>query len=263
MTVIVGITTPDGVVLASDSRTTQSEEGAHRILSDSAQKVFEIGRFGVATSGLAFIGGNTIAGLMDQFVAQLGDQAAEEVNAFTDALGEFFTSRFTAWWGEDGETWDTEELGFPLIFLIAGYDAQGIGHIHRVLIPGPGRAEYSPNTTERGAVWEGQTDVINRLLKGVDWSQLHLPEEELSEEAIEQIVDDLGSLQYKTLFPVTVQDAVDYSSFLIRTTIDMQRFSDGTLGDPGLVPGCGGPVQILVVERSRTVWAAKPELRVT
>ena len=89
MTVLVGITTPDGVVLASDSRTTRSDEDAHRIISDSAQKVFEIGRFGVATSGLAFVAGNTIAGLMDQFLAQLGDQDANEVDTFTDALGGF------------------------------------------------------------------------------------------------------------------------------------------------------------------------------
>jgi hypothetical protein len=58
-----------------------------------------------------------------------------------------------------------------------------------------------------------------------------------------------------------VQDGIDYAAFLIRTTIDMQRFSDGTIGDPGLIPACGGPLQILVVERGRTVWVAEPELR--
>jgi hypothetical protein len=41
----------------------------------------------------------------------------------------------------------------------------------------------------------------------------------------------------------------------------MQRFSDGTVGAPGLVPGCGGPLQILVIERERTVWVAENELR--
>jgi hypothetical protein len=263
VTIIVGITTPDGVVLASDSRTTQSHEGGHRILSDSAQKVFEIReRFGVATTGLAFIGGNTIAGLMDQFLAQLGDQDAEEVDAFTHALGEFFDQRFTAQAEAEGVRWDTDEAGFPLSFLVAGYDAEGIGHIREVLIPGPEPGAGSADTVEHGTIWRGQTDVITRMLKGVDRARLVLPIDELSEEALHAIDDGFNALEYIHLFPITVQDATDYASFLIRTTIDMQRFSDGTAGAPGEVPGCGGPIQILVVEPSRTVWATNRELRV-
>ncbi len=148
------------------------------------------------------------------------------------------------------------------MFLVAGYDADGIGHIHEVLIPGPERGDYSPNTTERGTIWRGQTDVITRMLKGVDRARLFPTIEELSDEVRKLIDDGFSALEYVHLVPITVQDGIDYASFLIRTTIDMQRFSDGTLGTPGEVPGCGGPLQILVVERSETRWAAKPELRV-
>jgi hypothetical protein len=260
MTIIVGITTPDGVVLASDSRTTRSAADGHRIISDSAQKVFQIGPFGVATTGLAFIGGNTIAGLMDQFLAQLGDEGATDVEAFADALGSFFHSRFTSEAETEGVTWDTEVSGFALTFLVAGYAGNGIGHIHEVNIPGPSRGDYSPNTADTGTMWRGQTDVITRMLKGVDASGLQLPLDDLSEALVHRIFEGLAALEYIHLFPITVRDAVDYASFLIRTTIDMQRFSDGTLTTPGLVPGCGGPVQILVVERSRARWAAKLEL---
>jgi hypothetical protein len=291
MTIIVGITTPDGVILASDSRTTRGDESGHRIISDSAQKVFEIGRFGVATTGLAFIAGNTIAGLMDQFLAQFGEDDAKDVDTFANVLGEFFDARFGAWIAEAGtreaegddqgdepegrgegegnkaeeeeDGWDTGTLGFALTFLVAGYDAEGIGHIHEVKLPGPERGSHSPNTANHGTIWRGQTDVITRMLKGVDMAGLRLPDDGLSEEVLKEIVDGFDLLEYVHLFPVTVQDAVDYSSFLIRTTIDMQRFSDGTLAQPGLIPGCGGPLQILVVERSGTRWATKPELRVT
>jgi hypothetical protein len=51
---------------------------------------------------------------------------------------------------------------------------------------------------------------------------------------------------------------VDYATFLVRTTIDMQRFSDGTFARPGLVPGCGGPLQLLVVDRNGATWAQAP-----
>jgi 20S proteasome alpha/beta subunit len=73
MTILVGITTPDGVVLGSDSRTTMLGADGRRILSDSAQKLFEVGPFAVATAGWAFIGEDAIPGLMDQFLAQLDD----------------------------------------------------------------------------------------------------------------------------------------------------------------------------------------------
>jgi hypothetical protein len=95
-------------------------------------------------------------------------------------------------------------------------------------------------------------------LHGVDWDNAAIPKGEISEEVVER----LQGLAYNDLAPVTVQDGIDYASFLIRTTIDMERFSDGTIAAPGQVPICGGPLQVLVVERSGTVWATKPELRV-
>jgi hypothetical protein len=280
MTIIIGITTPDGVILASESRTTQTS-GSRRVVSDSAQKVFAVGDFGVATAGDAFISGNTIAGLMDQFRAQLGDDDAEDVDRFADALGRFFDRRFLAAWNEEMDAvrafrdeggdvgdeeipteWDPAVMGYALTFLVAGYDGAGIGHIHEVNVPGPDRGAYSPTTEARGSMWRGQTDVISRMLKGVDSrARFGLPDG-LSDETVEAIRAHFDQLEYIPILPITVQDAIDYASFLIRTTIDMQRFSDGTLGDPGLVPGCGGPLQILVVEPSRTRWATKPALHV-
>jgi hypothetical protein len=260
MTIIVGTTTPDAVILASDSRTTQTSEAGYRIVSDRAQEVFEVGGYGVATAGIAFIGDDTIAGLMAQFLARLKDDDRKTVDTFADALGTFFDERFTAWWFESkGETFDVTTRGFPLMFFVAGYDEKGIGHIREVLIPGPERGDESPDTTMPETIRGGQTDVIDRLLHGVDWEKAEIPKDALSDEVNER----LQLVAYNELAPITVQDGVDYASFLIRTTIDMQRFSDGTIGDPGLLPGCGGPLQILVVERSGMRWAAELELRVT
>ncbi len=147
--------------------------------------------------------------------------------------------------------WDVEEHGHPLEFLVSGYDDDGIGDLREVLIPGPRFVEIEADTTNLGSVWRGQTDVISRLLKGVDWPQLLISLDELPDE-LEEVLD---GLQYKTLYPITVQDGLDYSSFLIQTTIDMQRFSDGTVERPGLVPGCGGPIQRLVITPDGTSWA--------
>jgi hypothetical protein len=255
MTIIVGTTTPDGVILASDSRMTRKTDESYRIISDSSQKVFEVGGYGVATAGIAFISDDTIAGLMDQFLALLDDEGRKTVDTLADALGKFFHRRFMAW----VEEWDDEEDGFPLLFFVAGYDDDGIGHIREVLIPGAERGEQSSDTTFPETIRGGQTDVIDRLLHGVDWDKAAIAKGTIPDE----IVESLQSVAYRELAPITVQDAIDYASFLIRTTVDMQRFSDGTLGAPGLVPGCGGPLQILVVERSGARWAAKPELHVS
>jgi hypothetical protein len=249
VTIIVGIATPDGIVLASESRTTRSTSEGHRILSDSAQKVFSIGdRFGVATAGLAFIGSDTIAGVMDRFLAHVDEDDTRDIEKFSAALKSFFDERFLEWLAEIDETWDPDEHGSAIQFLVCGYDDYGIGHIREVTIPGDLGDSDLPNTVMGGVIWRGQTDVIRRLVKGVDWAGINV---ELPDDALEA----LRGLEYESLFPITVQDALDYAAFLVRTTIDMQRFSDGTVASPGLVPGCGGPLQLLVVDRDGADWA--------
>lgn len=253
MTVIVGIASPDGIVLGSDSRTTRIDGDRSRILSDSTQKVFAVaGGFGVATSGFAFIGRDTIAGVMDRFLAQVGDDFADGIDAFADALRGFFGDRFNEWLAAMGEEWDANIHGSAITFLVAGYDNSGVGHIRDVLIPGPHEGEYAANTISGATVWRGQTDVIRRLIKGVDLLEIAGPP--LGKRMRERLDD----LEYIALEPTTVQDALDYASFLIRTTIDMQRFSDGTFANPGLIPGCGGPLQLLVVDRNGAEWAQPP-----
>jgi len=47
---------------------------------------------------------------------------------------------------------------------------------------------------------------------------------------------------------MTLQDAVDYAIFLIKTTIDMQRFSDGIVMASGAIAGCGGPIDVTIIQ---------------
>jgi hypothetical protein len=253
MTIVVGVTTPDGLVLAADSRTTLGDGERHRIASDSAQKIFPVGRMGVATVGDAFIGSETIAGKMDRFIAQLDQKAYRDLDRFLDSLGDFFDKSFNENLKANNETWDADTDGFAVDFLVAGYDDDGIGYIKELLIPGPKVGDFSPDTTDGGTMWRGQTDVIGRLLNGIDWAAVETAGEPLADEVTER----LQKLAYNAISPITVQDAVDYATFLIRTTIDMQRFSDGTVAQPGLVPACGGPINVLVIERGCVRWASR------
>jgi len=252
VTIVVGAASPDGIVLAADSRTTLSDGHRHRISTDAANKVFDLNsRFGVATYGLASIGPRTINGLMDEFIATADGESCLDVEQFAHTHGSFFHERFI---GEFGQADGSE--GWPLGFVVAGHEATGIGHVWDVGVPGPTVTQAKTNTANYGVLWRGQVDVIVRLIMGVDWRTL-----EAADVAFDQQVrESLARLEYILLNPVTLQDAVDMASFLVRTTIDMQRFSDGTALVQGLIPGCGGRTQMLAVKRSGVEWVSRRKL---
>lgn len=260
MTIIVGVATPDGIVMAADSRTTSYPDGIatnarHRILSDSAEKLFSIcDRFGVATFGQAFIGSKTIGGHMDEFIVSVQGDPPATIDDLADGLGTFFHDRYVAWRHDAGQPWDPSEPA-QLGFLIAGYDDKGIGHVKEVHVPGPSKPETGIDTTVLGLAYRGQEDVIHRLLAGVDWGALAASP--LNPDA--GLIEELNKIEYRIIYPVTLQDGIDFATFLIRTTVDMQRFSDGLVGGPGGTPGCGGPTRVLVVMR-RGAEAINPTL---
>jgi hypothetical protein len=252
MTIVVAVATPEGLVLGADSRSTYEMEGRHRIASDFTQKVFTVGNMGVATFGIAFIGADTIAGVMDQFAAQQ-DVESMNVHDFAAALGKFFSDRLNSQLAKEGKEIDVEADGWPLGFLVAGYDDQGVGHIKEINIPNGNPDEtVAVETTGGGAMWRGWTDVIGRLIKGIDLLRI----EALDLELTEGLLREIRRLEYRPMIPTTIQDGIDYAAFLVRTTIDMQRFSDGTALDPGAIPNCGGPLQLLAIERSGPKWVA-------
>ena len=81
MSLTVCVTTPEGIVMAADSRQTyRNNVGAARIGSDSATKIFPIGdKFGVTVAGPAFLvdpdepnaSPRSIAYFINRFINQL------------------------------------------------------------------------------------------------------------------------------------------------------------------------------------------------
>ena len=60
---------------------------------------------------------------------------------------------------------------------------------------------------------------------------------------------------------MTLQDGIDFSKLIINTTSAIQRFSDGVVGDPGDVPGVGGPVDIAIITKDDGFkWIRRKEL---
>ena len=167
------------------------------------------------------------------------------------ALSEFFTARFNA--AFPGFT--PPPGNWPLGFIVAGYDEAGVGHVYEVTILGPKLFERQFGTDQAGSLWRGQRDVVSRLIKGRDVDAL-----DASGVVFDSTGQDvLAKLEYILIPPLTLTDAADFASFLVRTTIQMQRFSDGTALQPGLIPGCGGEIQMLAATQSGTRWLQRTD----
>lgn len=252
MTIVIGAASPDGIVLAADSRTTYVDGDRHRIATDAAEKVFELfERFGVATYGWAFLGDQTVKGVMDEFVAAHPQLVEDDLKACATALGEFFSDRFMTAYPEYEIN---EDEGWPLGFVVAGYDKAGIGHVLEVGVPQRTVSDPGVTTSTRAMLWRGQTDVVQRLIKGVDYFALAGTGVTFDDHQAES----LAKLEYVLLLPTTLQDAAEMAAILVRTTIDMQRFSDGTAVAPGSVPGCGGRTVMLAVRPEAVEWIKPP-----
>lgn len=269
MTIVVASVSPEGIALAADSRTTQGAGSAHRrVSSESAHKVFESsGRFGIATYGIATIAGprvpeQTIRGIFREWSASIGGD--ESISAFAEQLREHFQRRLAeATPARRGGAFGLLPRTWPLGFLVAGYDEDGVGKVLDVRVrPDDSRVSDTGVSTARpSVVYRGQTSALRRLIQGVDFDEIR--------EAHIKIEDDLRrrleTLHYELLTPVTTQDAVDFAYFLVETTIKMQRFSDGTAiarrtQGKGPVPGCGGPIQGLVVDAHGVEWITRNDL---
>jgi hypothetical protein len=253
MTIVVGVAAPDGLILAGDSRTSLSDgAGHHRIGSDFAAKVFEVCGYGIATYGEALVDEKTIAGQIDEFIAQLGAGEPSDLDDLAGRLGNYFQPRLIQWYQAKGVPWDAAQ-GFKLGFLVAGYDTSGVGGLREVRVPadpGPLILTLPQSTTNPGFYPQGQIDVIGRLIAGFDRQRMAIANVPVAL----PVQNALAGLEYVMLHPLALQDAVDLAHFLIRTTIDMQRFSDGTQALPNMPAGCGGPITMLAIRRRKTEW---------
>ena len=247
MTLAIAIVGADGIAIAADSRTTlQAPESPWRVLSDFTHKVFRVENVAVATYGYAFLSGRNIAGHMAEFAQRFPSGQDLSAEAVAANLHDFFGERFEKHVAETKEA-PIPEGAIALGFLVVGYDS-GVGCLHEVAIPARTVTKLTDSTTGGGA-WRGQTDVVVRLIKGADLGLLEsyaTADGHGAEHAA--LKDPLAKLEYYIPFgQLNLQDAVDLASLLIKTTIDVQRLTHGTVGSMGSWPGVGGPIEIATV----------------
>jgi len=250
---------PDGIILASDSRTTFVRGPHHRVATDYARKLFVPCKgIGLACFGSALVGRETIAGLVEKLIAERRIKDHSTPAEASAAVVNFFSPRLE----EYSRTSDVKIPPRLYGFLVAGYE-EGVGRVSEVLLPknahGKTIVEHDFSTLDEGAaIFRGRTRYIRRMLAGYDRYLMREAKIEFPDETVER----LKQVRYILKRTISVQDALDLATFIVRMTIDMERLTDGTIGQPGDSPRCGGSIQALLVTRNETVWISEAPLKI-
>lgn len=236
MSLVVTVYVPEGLVMAADSRLTLEFQvsqangpAKHHSVpsSDSTYKVFLTQNgVGISVFGAAAVGTTPIAALVEAFVAkelEVGDRPPDEVAGL-------LLAHFRALAGPPASR-----------FHVAGYkDTEQLV----VEVDVAGNTVKQLNTAGPGAAWSGEADPLARLLSRVG-----------SLDQGGQLVNELP-LHGVAFQHFTLQDAVDFAVYAIRTTADTMRFQMR----PQTV---GGPIDALVIKPNEARWLRRKELRVT
>ncbi len=241
MSFVITLYVREGIVMASDSRLTlnaQQQTGGTQTIrlavgqSDANYKTFLTPTgVGVSTYGAADIGGVPMAGYIESFINDIvapksldADQVANEILKYFQALQPVPDTHFhVAGYKKTNNTSDQQVWQVSV--------AQG--QVNRLNPPGL-----------QGASWGGETDILARLIQPVG------------------LLDQQGNLSIPLphhSIPwgfFTLQDAIDFAIFAVRSTIDALRFQPR----PKTV---GGPIDVLVVKPTGALWVQRKELRIS
>lgn len=269
MSLIVTVSTKEGVVLAGDSRTTlfkpiTTKDGVigeqSLTLSDTAYKVFRFNQsIGISTCGGAHVSGMSIAAHIENIRLQLAKDDVS-VDALSDNLIAYFSSLPNC-----------PEIAFH----VAGYEIDNNSkrqRLQKVIVGGEKNLKIKVGLPELGVSWNGEISTMSRIMKAGymvgPGNARRLREITISSNnEAGQVVRE--TLKDRIVIPgvapwhpdlevawefFTLQDGIDFATYAIKTTIDTMRFQS--------VPKTvGGPIDILVVKPDEgTKWIARKEL---
>lgn len=253
MTIVVAVVTTDGLVLASDSATTQQlrgNDGSLRTSSiwNSANKIVNLRKpwpIGVMTFGRATFAGSAVAVHCKDLRRHLNGEVVSEEHP---ALAEDYTMEQVANQVHDYfQVLYESEPGDVLGFMVGGFSAGQI-------CPEVWQVTFTEHTSDvavllppgqAGILHQGMTDAITRLVDGAGQGleQVMVDMQATPETAIqiaEQVRDALGvPLAWQGM---PLGETIDLATFLVDTTIKFVRFAPGDLM-------VGGPIEVAALTR--------------
>lgn len=206
MSFIIALYVGEGMVFASDSRTTYQttskgpdgnvsiEHGVH--MTDTTYKTFLTpARVAISTCGDASINGKPIAGYIESFISEHGNDNVEEIR---DSILPYFKNL-------------TDNLNTT--FFVGGYLVKENNtysqKLYRIITDSETIEER--DTSIQGAIWGGETDVMSRII-----TTLYVKQE--SDKYLKHA-------EYSILWNYfTLQDAVEFAQYAVKTTIDTMKF---------------------------------------
>lgn len=251
MSLVITTYVPEGIVMASDSRQSITIEGktpdgkplpkVDTVNSDNVYKTYLLSRrnksdklifeVGAQSFGQDLLGGISTASHIKRFSEEaLTDE--DNVTTIPKKLIEFFRKHYlTADTGFHVTGYRIEnKVSIPYIY----YCHVGKNAVERKNIKPDGAVTY-------GATWSGQIDVLSGILQP---SLVPGPDNKPVPMHKPPIIWDAMALQ----------DAVDFSIYAIRTTIDTIRFQ-------ARPKNVGGPIDVLVITPDGARWILKKELK--
>ena len=263
MSLIVSVYVNEGIVMASDSRLTLTISNPiigpiiaqNSIpLSDSTYKTFLCPNgCGISTCGNAAYNNKPIAGYIEQFIEKLTKKT------LVSDIPQLLIDNF-----------NTLNNGITTIFQVCGYEDCGENKIQKVyrVYTGPNsRIEEQATNTSQGAIWDGETIVLSKLIKQqiispqiIEATNVNLNNPDGSVSILEKaaILDN----SKMTMLPeapiawefMSLQDAVDFAKFAIETTINAMRFQS-------INKTVGGPIDILIIKPNVAKWLQHKALK--
>ncbi len=262
MSLAVAFKSAEGIVLAVDSRVTlmgtlpmqNAPPGAPQVVApatfDNATKLLSMknqSHVGAVTYGQAAIGQQTprtVSSFLPEFETEIGDRRLP-VEEFARSLGEFFTRQWNS-----AAMPANPPLQNNMFFFVGGYDdGAAYGRLFQLHIPNaPTPQEVFPGAGQFGATWGGQREITDRLLAGFDPAVPNLVQELLNIPPGQRRANFEQEIKNRLITPIPwpflpLQDCVDLSIFVVRTTITLQKWLVG-------IRGVGGAVDVATITRT-------------
>lgn len=263
MSLIVSVYVNEGIVMASDSRTTL--EVSNQIIggiekqsfpiSDSTYKTFLCPNgCGISTCGDASFSGQAIA----SYIERLNESVINK-NTSVLEMPQIILDYFNGI-DKNKET----------IFHICGYTKDDNGKelqkIYRVYTGLNARIVDENQRQTQGAIWDGQREIMTRLIKRqivnpsiIEANNVDITDSDGTVTHIDQavIIDRNGMM----ILPeadlawefMSLQDAVDFAKFAIETTIAAMNFKK-------VGKTVGGPIDILIIKPKGSGWLKHKKL---
>jgi len=243
MSFVIAVYVPEGIVMASDSRQSVNIEGKNpegkefkveTVNSDAIIKTFllEKHQIGISSFGQDLLGGVPTASHIKRFIEE-ELKTSDDITTVPKKLVEYFRKSYS-----------NADAGFH----VAGYRKEGkssmpyVNSCH-VAKNEVGRRNIKPDgSLAYGATWSGQGDILSSIL---------IPVTIKDEKGNDKVIRSPAPVIWDAM---SLQDAIDFSIYAIRTTIDTMRFQ-------ARPKNVGGPIDVLVLTPDETKWIQRKALR--